>query len=202
MIGSFQTKFEPTAGFLPLVIDSIRILIAISIKLMLTLFSRKRALKIALEILFIVVVYLALKAIMQRHLVEGIAPPLQDISITGQTVNLQSLKGQPVLVYFWATWCPVCKLEQNSINSINKNHKIITVAISSGNASEVKAYLDKNNLNFPVIVDEDNTIATRFGVRGTPTSFVINRNGEIAFTEVGFTTAWGLKIRLWLAGFW
>jgi len=164
-------------------------------------FSRKRPVKIAIEILLILAVYFAVKTFMQRHLVEGVAPPLQGTSLSGQFVDLKSFD-QPVLVYFWATWCPVCKLEQNTINSISKNHRIITVAISSGSEPEVREYLQKNNLSFPVIVDKDGTIANRFGVRGTPTSFVVRRDGNIAFSEVGYTTGWGLRLRLWLAGIW
>jgi peroxiredoxin len=165
-------------------------------------FFHRRAVKVTVEILLILLVYLTVKTFMQRHLVEGIAPVLQDRSLTGQTINLQSFKGQPVLVQFWATWCPVCKLEQNSIDAISRDHTVITVAMSSGNKAQVKAYMDANKLSFPVVLDEDGAIARRFGVRGTPTGFVIDRDGNIAFSEVGYTTGWGLRLRLWLAGIW
>ncbi|MDX2464435.1 MAG: redoxin domain-containing protein, partial [Porticoccus sp.] len=75
-----------------------------------------------------------------------------------------------------------------------------TVAMNSGTNLEVKKYLDERELNFPVIVDEYGEIAKRFGVQGVPTNFVIDSHGNIDFTEVGYTTSLGLRLRLWLAG--
>ncbi len=160
---------------------------------------RIRTVKYALEIAFILLVFFSVKAYMQRHLVEGTAPALQATLLNGQSVNLQSSTDKPLLLHFWATWCPVCKLEQNSINALSEDHKVITVAMNSGSDLEVQAYLEENNLSFPVIIDEDSNIARRFGVHGVPTSFIINSKGRIEFTEVGYTTSWGLRFRLWMA---
>ena len=162
-------------------------------------FFQKRVVKITIEIVLILIVYFAVKTFMQRNLVEGVAPPLQGTSLSGQVINLQSLNGQPVLVHFWATWCPICKLEEDSINAISKDHTIITIAMSSGSEAQVKAYMDEKGLSFPVVLDEDGAIASRFGVRGTPTSFVVDADGRIRFSEVGYTTGWGLRLRLWIA---
>jgi len=158
-----------------------------------------RGIKLSLEIALIVLVFIAIKTYMQRNLVEGAVPTVQGRLLSGQPVSLQSYKGQPVLLHFWATWCPVCKLEQASIEAISKDHAVVTIAMNSGNDLEVKSYLDEHHLTFPVIVDEHSVIAKRFGVQGVPTSFIINPDGNIAFTEVGFTTSWGLRFRLWMA---
>jgi peroxiredoxin len=158
-----------------------------------------RGVKLAFEIALLLLVFIALKTYMQRNLVQGTAPPVEGMLLSGQPINIQSYKGQPVLLHFWATWCPVCKLEKNSINAISKDHAVITVAMNSGNELEVKTYLQEHNLTFPVIVDEHGMLAKQFGVQGVPTSFVIDPNGNIAFTEVGYTTNWGLRFRLWLA---
>ena len=159
-----------------------------------------RAVKLALELVIILMVFFAIKAYMQRDLIDGPAPLIQGTLLTGQPVNLQEIKDQPVLLYFWASWCPVCKLEQDSIDAISEDHNVITVAMNSGSDLEVKAFLEENNLKFPVIVDEHGAIAAQFGVRGVPTSFIIDESGHIAFTEVGYTTSWGLRFRLWMAG--
>lgn len=160
---------------------------------------QNRFIKFALQGLLIIALYLAIKAYMQRDLIEGRVPVLQDMLLSGQTVDLQELQGQPVLLHFWATWCSICKLEEGSINAISNDHMVITVAMQSGNHLQVKTYLEENELSFPVVVDEKGVIAKRFGVTGVPTSFIIDANGNIAFTEVGYTTAWGLRFRLWLA---
>jgi peroxiredoxin len=159
-----------------------------------------RGVKLAFEIALIFLIFIAVKTYMQRHLVKGSAPPLESTLLSGEPVSLQSYLGQPVLVHFWATWCPVCKLTQDGVNAISDNHTVVTIAMKSGSSLEVKTYLQENDLSFPVIVDENGDIAKQFGVQGVPTSFVINPEGNIAFSEVGYTTGWGLRLRLWMAG--
>ena len=158
-----------------------------------------RAVKLILELAVIVLVFIAIKSFMQRSLIDGPLPHIQGHLLDGQPVHTQTFKGEPLLLHFWATWCPVCKMEQDSINDISKDHNVITIAMNSGNDLEVQAFLEENNLSFPVILDEDGTIAQRFGVSGVPTSFIVGADGDIAFTEVGYTTNWGLRLRLWLA---
>jgi peroxiredoxin len=161
---------------------------------------KKRYFKLAVEILVILVIYLAIKSFMQRDLVEGTVPSFEGKLLGGQSFNVQSYHGKPLLLHFWATWCSICKIEQSSIASISKDHKVITVAMSSGTDREVATFLKQQGLSFPVVNDENVAIAKRFGVQATPTSFIIDSNGNIKFTEVGFTTEWGLRARLWLAG--
>jgi peroxiredoxin len=161
---------------------------------------KARGVRLALELTLVVLVYFAVKTYMQRSLVEGPVPDLEGKLLNGQPVSLQSYRGQPVLVHFWATWCPVCKLEQASIDAISRDHAVLTIAMNSGDETAVKSYLSENSLAFPVMVDEYSYIAKRFGVQGVPTSFVIDPQGNIAFTEMGYTTGWGLRLRLWLAG--
>ena len=162
--------------------------------------AKNRVIKYSIEILFILLIFIAVKTYLQRNLVEGAAPPLNDVLLNGQTFNLQSSQGQPVLLHFWATWCSICKLEEESIAAISEDHNVITIAMQSGNDQEIKDYLEEQGINFPVIVDEYGEIAKRFGVQGVPTSFVIDPQGNIDFTEVGYTTSWGIRLRLWLAG--
>lgn len=162
-------------------------------------FSQRRAVKLVIELLVLLLVYIAIKTYIQRDLVEGAVPAVQGTLLNGQAVNLQSYQGNPLLLHFWATWCNVCKLEQNSIDAISKDHPVLTVAMNSGSDKEVADYLKENNLSFPVINDNNGELARRFGVSGVPASFIINPDGEITYTEVGYTTSWGLRLRLWLA---
>ena len=85
------------------------------------------------------------------------------------------------------------------IAAISEDHKVVTIAMQSGNDQDIKDYLKEKGINFPIIVDEYGEIAKSFGVQGVPTSFVVDPQGNIDFTEVGYTTSWGLKLRLWLA---
>lgn len=158
-----------------------------------------RGVKLTLELAVVLLIFFAIKGYMQRNLIDGPVPPVQGTLLSGQSVDLQSFKDGSVLLHFWATWCAVCKLEQHSIDAISKDHNVLTIAMNSGNDEEVKAFLEENNLSFPVLLDEQGTIAEQFGVRGVPTSFIVDHTGNIAFTEVGYTTGLGLRFRLWIA---
>lgn len=136
----------------------------------------------------------------QRDLVEGPAPALQGPLLSGPSYDLAAgAATRPVLVYFWASWCPVCRLEQGSISALADEHRVVTVAMQSGSAAEVSAYLREHGLDWPVINDPDGLLAARWGVRATPAFFVVDRERAIRFREVGYTSGPGLRLRLWLA---
>lgn len=130
----------------------------------------------------------------------GQAPAFQARDLQGRAVALADYTGRPVLVHFWASWCPVCRLEEDSIDAIAHDHPVLTVALDSGSDGELKQYMAEQGLEFTVINDRDGAIAARYGVQGVPASFVIGPQGDIRFTSVGYTTGIGLRLRLWLAG--
>ena len=161
--------------------------------------TKKPVLKVIAEITLIVLIFLALKTYMQRDLVSGPAPEFHAQTLSGDAHRLA--QDQPTLIYFWASWCSICKLSQDQIQKLSREHHVVTVAMNSGDAATVRAFLKHQQLDFPVILDQDSRIAHLFGVSGVPTSFVVTAGGDIAFAEVGYTTAWGLGLRLWLAQF-
>jgi len=160
---------------------------------------KKRWVKWTLEILFFVVLYLALRGYMQRNMISGQAPDIQATTIEQQAFSLHATDKKPILVHFWATWCGICKLEEDSIDSLSDDYHVMTIAMQSGNDDEVKTYLQEHDLNFKVINDEDGTLVERYGVVGVPASFIVNSKNEIVASEVGYTTPWGLRLRLWMA---
>lgn len=161
-------------------------------------FLKKRWVKITLEVLFFVALYLVLRAYMQRDMISGLAPPIQANTIQQQSFNLETSLPKPVLVHFWATWCGICKLEQDSIQALSEDYNVITIAMQSGTDQEVQAYLDKNQLNFNVINDVNGDFVNAYGVSGVPASFIVNSDNRITSSEVGYTTGWGLRLRMWL----
>jgi thiol-disulfide isomerase/thioredoxin len=160
--------------------------------------SRHRKI-LLIELVLIIAVFFIAKAYSQRHLVKGIAPPILATTISGQQIELANYKGKPLLLHFWASWCPVCELEQDSINAISKDFPVISIAMNSGGEREIKKYMSEQQLDFPTVVDEQAQIARQFGVRGVPTSFIINPDGQIESSEIGYTSETGLRFRLWLA---
>jgi len=155
--------------------------------------------KYGAQITIILLIFYSIKVYKQQDIVKGIAPDFNEVLLDGQPIKLSNYRGKSVLIHFWATWCPICKFEQDSIEAISKDNKIITVAMNSGEAMEIQNFMEKNNLSFPVIIDEDGLLAQRYGVTGVPTSFILNPEGIIEYTEIGYTTNWGLRARLWLA---
>lgn len=150
-------------------------------------------------LLIIVIVGVAL-SFRDRSLVAGIAPV-----ITAQVFNQNEIltinTKRPSLVYFWASWCGICRSIQNTMQTILQQHPGVTVAMKSGDEQLVRRYLDANLLTWPFVVDEYGQISNEYGVLGVPTIFILDSQGKIRFTSVGYVSIWGLKLRLWLAGF-
>ncbi len=137
-----------------------------------------------------------------RSLITGEAPPLTGVTLDGRLLDLAGLRGRPVLVYFWASWCPVCKVTDGAIDGIARDHPVITVALQSGDADEIRHFLRQSRLDFPVIPDPDGRIAGRWRVRGVPVTFVVDAVGQIRYATVGASTGPGQRFRLWLAAHW
>ena len=105
-------------------------------------------------------------------------------------------KGKPLLIYFWGSWCPICKLEAPNIQRISKKYEVLTIAVNSGDDNKIQSYMNKYQLDFNVLNDQDVVWAKRFKVEVFPTIFIYDAKGELRFTEVGYTTTAGLLARM------
>ncbi len=153
----------------------------------------------AIEVVLIVVVVAGIRAWQQRDIISGVAPALTGTLQDGRAY-LPSTQ-RPTLVHFWASWCPVCRAEQDSIQRIAQDHpELITVAMQSGSAAEVGSHLKEQGLDFSTLSDPDGRISAAWGVHAVPASFIVDRDGQIRFIEIGYTTEIGLRLRLWWAG--
>ncbi len=161
--------------------------------------SRKRRLaRFAIEVVVVLAVFLGLRAWMLRNVVSGSAPPLSGRSLAGEVLSLTAMRGKPVLVHFWATWCSVCKTENGTLERLSKEHPMISVAVDSGKEANVHAWMKAHQVTFPVLVD-NGSLSGPWGIHSFPTSFIVDGKGEIRFVETGYTTELGLRARLWLA---
>lgn len=162
-----------------------------------TLWRNKWLRRIAFALL-LAGIFFGVRAWQQRDMAVGRAPPLDGVTIDGRTLTLS---GPPraTLVYFWATWCPVCRLEEGAIGSIVVDHPVVTVAMQSGTDTDLARHQKERGLAVPVLNDTTGELATNWGVRVTPTFFVVDRQGHIRFRETGYTSEAGLRFRLWWA---
>lgn len=111
--------------------------------------------------------------------------------------NYEIEKDKPLLIHFWATWCPICALEEQNIETISKDYQVITIATQSGSSEDIKEYLEKNNLSFKVVNDDLATLSREFNIKAFPTTFIYDKNQNLKFSEVGYSSTFGLKLRLW-----
>jgi peroxiredoxin len=146
--------------------------------------------------LILLVLLAAVQWWQSRDLVRETAPPLVGLSTEGTPVSLSGMS-RPVLVYFWAEWCPVCRFAEDGIDRLAGRYPVVTVATSSGDREAVAGYMASEGLTMRVIVDEHGEIARRWGVYGVPASFIIDADGEIRHASRGYSSEYGLWLRLW-----
>ena len=172
-------------------------------KTLLRLAWGKRGGKLLFEALVIVAIVVAVQLWQTRGLPEGEAPPLSGTLLDDSQLSLADVLvaagGKPVLVAFWATWCAVCKAEAGGLESLAAEQPVVAVATSSGSAEEVRQYLAERGRKLPSIIDDEGRLAAQWHVQGLPTHFIVDGNGNIRFRMVGYTSAWGMRARLWWA---
>jgi len=153
-----------------------------------------------LEAALVAGVLFALHSYQTRNVAGGTAPPFEARLLDGTRVSLDDYRGSPMLLQFWATWCPVCRLEQGSIDAVARDYPVLAVSLDEMNAADLQAWMVGQGVSYPVAIDDSGELARLYGITGVPASFVIDGNGEIRFTEVGYTSETGLRLRLWWAG--
>ncbi len=127
-------------------------------------------------------------------------PSLNVTLLDNSNYNLTANKNsKPLLVHFWATWCPTCSLEAANIESISKDYEVITIAVKS-DRDKIIDYVLANDLNFKVVNDNEGLLARKFNISAYPTTFIYDKNAELVFSEVGYTSTFGLWLRMWWAG--
>ena len=151
------------------------------------------------QLLFLLVAFLGIRAWQLRGTAEGDAPPIGGPAVqdTAVTLSLSDLRGQPALVYFWATWCGVCDHVDPNVAAVAEDHQVITVAVTSGSEQEVAEWMRGRGLSMPTVTDPAGRLARSYGVRAFPTTFWVDAEGRIQNREVGYTSTLGLRARLW-----
>lgn len=120
-------------------------------------------------------------------LVGNVAPNFITKDINGINVELNKLRGNVVLVDFWASWCGPCKQTKPEIVKIynqykDKNFKLISVSFDH-DYNKMIEYINENKMVWTQIHDTNHDVNQHYNVQGIPHSYLINKKGEIIFAN-------------------
>ena len=109
---------------------------------------------------------------------------------TGKTIKLSDFKGKVLVIDFWATWCPPCRAEIPHFIAMNnalkkKGVQIIGISVDSNGNQAVVPFMKAHHMNYPVLLANDQVISDFGGIRGIPTTFIVDRHGHIVQKFVG-----------------
>lgn len=121
------------------------------------------------------------------------APSFRGVSLDGKTYSLDSLKGKPVLLDFWASWCGPCLRSMPLVERLHNDYQaqgLVVLAVDVGETREtVEKFLKTKAVPYPVIMGDEAGIPSAYGVSAYPTFVMIGQDGKIAAHQIGFTEA-------------
>ena len=121
---------------------------------------------------------------------KALAPDFLLKDLHGKTVRLHDLKGKVILLNFWATWCPSCRLEMPSMESLHKEFSSQGLAVlalaNRESAEDVRSFYKEHNLTFPALLDENAEAAELYQTWSLPTTFLINKRGYVVGKVIGY----------------
>ncbi len=128
----------------------------------------------------------------QLHPVKGTVMAADFIvpDLDGGAMRFSTLQRKVVLLNFWATWCPPCRKEMPSMERLHQDYRergLVVLALSQDQASArtVRAFVDELRITFPVWHDRDRSVSRQYSIPGVPTSYLVGRDGRIAYRVFG-----------------
>jgi len=119
-------------------------------------------------------------------------PPPMDFALadlSGATLRLSDLKGKVVILNFWTTWCPDCRVEMPAMEKLYQRFKergVVMLAVDLREPPKiVRQFFESHKLSFTALLDSDGQVGRSFGIRSIPTTFIIDQSGGIIGKAIG-----------------
>ncbi len=118
------------------------------------------------------------------------APEFAAVALEGERpVSLKALRGRPVLLNVWATWCHPCRQEIPALQQIHQTRRgleVVGVSIDEpGQGAEIRSFLRQYGATYPIWLDPDDRVSSTFATVGVPTTFLIGPDGTLLWKHVG-----------------
>jgi cytochrome c biogenesis protein CcmG/thiol:disulfide interchange protein DsbE len=113
------------------------------------------------------------------------APPWQLTTQAGKTIALSDYQGKPIILHFWATWCPYCKKLQPKLVELEKKYqssgiKVVAISFNEDKGATPEDEIKSRGYNFITVIKGE-LVADKYGVRGTYTTFFVNRQSKVIY---------------------
>jgi peroxiredoxin len=123
----------------------------------------------------------------------GVPAPAPDFALPamdGSELRLSDLRGQVVMINFWATWCGPCRQEMPLLQQLQVKYEPLGFTLVGINvepeSAGARTWLEKVPVTFPILFDRQNQVAERFGVQGMPSSVFVDRSGKVRYVHRGY----------------
>ncbi len=122
-----------------------------------------------------------------------ISGPAADFTLksrTGKNIKLSELRGQVVMINFWASWCGPCRQEMPLLEQIYQRYQPLGFTLLGVNVDEdrqaAQALLKEIPVTFPVLFDSDNVVSEAYGLEAMPSTIMVDRDGQMRFVHIGY----------------
>ena len=161
---------------------------------------RDRRVSAALQVLAVLVLWLAVTAYQTRRHVGTRAPDFTLTDLSGRRVSLHDYRNRKVVLHFFATWCGVCKAELPSVRnvhaSLGDDEVLLAIAEDSDDPEALRRFAAEHELRYPILLGTRGVLAA-YGVDKFPTNYYVNGDGSVNSSTVGLSTLVGMRFRLW-----
>jgi cytochrome c biogenesis protein CcmG, thiol:disulfide interchange protein DsbE len=129
-----------------------------------------------------------------------LSPDFSLQTLNGEEMTLSELKGHPVIINYWASWCVPCRSEMPAIEeayAAYQDQGVIVLAVNATNQdslSDVASFIEEHNLTFPILVDSEGKVGNLYEVLALPTTFFVQTDGIIQDVVVGGPMAEALLV--------